>query len=401
MDTNDTNLRDRVAPASRSLAPDLARGLMLALIAVANVMIYLHARPYGLRQHIVEDGTLDRAVTVVMVSLVDGRAYPLFAALFGYGLARIAANQRARGLDVAGSAAVVRRRSWWMLGFGFVHAALAFSGDILGWYGLIGVLLAHRLRMRDRTLLWTAAVWLVLTSAIQGMVYADATVSDQRSHFWSFAIDDPATAALFRMLEWAMNPVGMLAVVSAVLIGIWAGRLRVLEAPAEYRTLLRRTAVLGIGPGLLGGLGMALATAGIWTPPQPWLAVLSWVHIGSGVLCGLGYAALIALWADRVQRRHHGSPPVVIKALRATGEMSMSAYLAQSLVFAALLPAWTLGWGATLGTAGAAALGLATWAATVAGAAWWARTGRRGPAEALLRRMTYGPRATWRATIGS
>lgn len=375
--------------------------MMLALIAVANVMIYLHARPYGLRQHIVEDGTLDRVVTAVMVALVDGRAYPLFAALFGYGLARIAANQRDRGLDDAGSAAVVRRRSWWMLAFGFVHAALAFSGDILGWYGLIGVLLAHRLRMRSGTLLWTAFAWLVVASAIQGMVYADATVSSQRSHFWSFAIDDPAAAALFRLLEWAMNPVGMLAVVSAVLVGIWAGRRRILEAPAEHRTLLRRTAALGIGPGILGGVGMALATAGMWTPPQPWLAVLSWMHIASGVLCGLGYAALIALWADRLQRRHRGSPPVVIKALRATGEMSMSCYLAQTVVFAALLPAWTLAWGAALGTAGAAALGLATWAATVAGAAWWARSGRKGPAEALLRRMTYGPRAASRATIGS
>ena len=39
--------------SARALAPDLARGSMLALIAVANVMIYLHARPYGLRQHIV------------------------------------------------------------------------------------------------------------------------------------------------------------------------------------------------------------------------------------------------------------------------------------------------------------------------------------------------------------
>lgn len=39
----------------RALAPDLARGLMLALIAVANVMIYLHGRPYGLRQHVVQE----------------------------------------------------------------------------------------------------------------------------------------------------------------------------------------------------------------------------------------------------------------------------------------------------------------------------------------------------------
>src|SRR5699024_9818530 len=126
----------------RSLAPDLARGLMLALIAVANVMIYLHARPYGLRQHIVEDSLVDQLVTALMVTFVDGRAYPLFAVLFGYGLARILANQQARGLSSDAAARQVRRRSWWLLAFGFCHALLGFSGDILGWYGLIGVVLA-------------------------------------------------------------------------------------------------------------------------------------------------------------------------------------------------------------------------------------------------------------------
>ncbi len=81
----------------RALAPDLARGFMLALIAVANVMIYLHGRPYGLRQHVVQDGLFDRVVTAVVVTFVDARAYPLFGALFGYGLVRIAQRQTGRG----------------------------------------------------------------------------------------------------------------------------------------------------------------------------------------------------------------------------------------------------------------------------------------------------------------
>lgn len=36
----------------RAPVPDIARGAMLALIALANVMICLHDRPYGVRQHI-------------------------------------------------------------------------------------------------------------------------------------------------------------------------------------------------------------------------------------------------------------------------------------------------------------------------------------------------------------
>jgi uncharacterized protein len=373
----------------RALAPDLARGAMLALIAVANVMIYLYARPYGLRQHIVEDGTLDRVVTAVLVTCVDARAYPLFAALFGYGIARIAANQRARGLDEAAARRVVRRRSWFLVAFGLVHAALAFSGDVLGWYGLLGLVLAGRLGVSDRTLLRAATVWLVVASAVQGLVYSDPLVRDQRTYLWSFAIDRPAEAAAFRLLEWVMTPFGLLAVVSPMLVGLWAGRRRILEQPQRHAVLLRRTAVVGIAAGILGGVAMALATVHAWVPPYLVVVVVSWVHIAAGVLCGLGYAALIALCAARLQGRE--TLPWSVRALRATGERSLSCYLAQTVVFATLLPAWALGWGATLGTAGAAVLALGTWALTVAAAGALARAGRPGPAEALLRRLTYRP----------
>lgn len=269
---------------------------------------------------------------------------------------------------------------------------------MLGWYGLLGLLLAGRLQAGDRALLRAAAIWLVLASAVQGLVYADPAVRRQRTYLWSFAIEDPAEAAAFRLLEWLMTPVGLLAVVSPMLVGVWAGRRRILEEPQRHAGLLRRTAVVGIAAGLLGGVGMALATVHVWHPPFAVLAVVSWVHIATGVLCGLGFAALIALWAARASRG--GARSRGVRALRATGERSLSCYLAQTVVFATLLPAWSLGWGATLGTAGAALLALGTWALTVAGAAL-ARAGRPGPAEVLLRRLTYRPsRPLERAATG-
>src|SRR5699024_6400558 len=60
------------------------------------------------------------------------------------------------------------------------------------------------------------------------------------------------------------------------------------------------------------------------------------------------------------------------------------------VVFVALLPAWTLGLGSALGTAEATALALLTWLLTVVASDALARRGRRGPAETLLRRLTYG-----------
>lgn len=379
---------------TRALAPDLARGLMLALIAVANVMIYLHGRPYGLRQHVVEDGLLDRVATAVVVACVDARAYPLFAALFGYGLVRIAQRQAARGLGPRRVRAVLRRRSRWLIVLGLVHAVLGFSGDVLGWYGLLGLVLASMTAARGRTLIVAAAVWLVPASAVQGLVYADPRTRVQRDYLWSYAVEDPAVAAGWRLLEWVSTPVGLLAVVSPLLIGMWAAQRRVLETPEQHLPLLRRTAVLGITAGVLGGACTALATAHVWTPSFPVSALLSWLHILTGVFCGLGYAAAITLAARRLTTGSTGPLPGWARALQVTGQLSLSCYLAQSVVFVALLPAWTLGVGAELGTAAATLLALAAWAGTVLLASRWARTGRPGPAEALLRRLTHAPRRT-------
>lgn len=373
---------------------------MLAPIALANVMLYLYDRPYGLRQHVITDSVWDQLTSALVTGLVDARAYPLFAALFGYGLVQMARRRRSAGASEADVDRAVRRRSWALIGFGAVHALLAFSGDILGWYGLLGILTVRLLRLGDRAVLRLAAGWLILASAVQGVIYADPAVRTERSLFSSVAIDDVASAAGWRMIEWVMTPFGLLAVVSALLVGAWAARHRVLEHPEAHVRLLRRTAVIGVTASVLGGLGTALATAGVWTPTYVVSFLLSWLHILTGVLGGLGYAAVIALVVVRLQRRGR-TEGAVVRALRATGERSLSAYLAQSVVFAALLPAATLGWGAELGPAGAAVLALVTWGATVAGALALGRSGRRGPAESLLRRLTRPSRSSVaRATIG-
>jgi uncharacterized membrane protein YeiB len=64
-------------------------------------------------------------------------------------------------------------------------------------------------------------------------------------------------------------------------------------------------------------------------------------------------------------------------------------YLAQSVVFVALFAAWAGGLGDDLGSAAVAGIAVLTWAATVAAAVLLERRGARGPAEVLLRRLTY------------
>ncbi|GAA4903939.1 putative membrane protein YeiB [Stackebrandtia albiflava] len=375
-----------IGVSERSRAPDLARGAMLLLIALANIPIYLHGRPYGLRQHIVETGLADRFVAVVTTVLIDMRAYPMFAALFAYGLVTIHRRQRAAGVAERQARRVLRRRHLLLIGFGAVHAVLLFSGDILGLYGLLGLLVTRLLRLSDRALLWLAAAWLPIASLLQGAAFADTDTRPDRTMFWSFAIPDYPTAVAFRAMEWLFTPVGLLAVFSAALIGVWAARHDVLTDPHRHRVLLRRTAIVGLTSMVLGGLPIGTAVGGLWTVTDPAVAyLLSALHVATGVCGGMGYAAAIALWATRRPDR----PGPVTRALTALGRRSLSGYLAQSVAFAVLLTPPMLGMGRWIGSAQAAGIAVAVWAVTVCAAVLAERRGLRGPAEVLLRRLAY------------
>jgi uncharacterized membrane protein YeiB len=153
--------------------------------------------------------------------------------------------------------------------------------------------------------------------------------------------------------------------------------------------LLTRTAVAGIAVAVLFGLPMALMAAQLWTAPPVALVVLSgFLHAVGGYAGGLGYAALFGLLAIRLAS---GTGPVT-SALQACGQRSLSCYLAQSVAFVALLPAWTLGLGAGAQLWQTALFAIGAWLVILLVAAASDRAGYRGPAEVLLRRLTYGPR---------
>ncbi|AFR09626.1 hypothetical protein B005_1807 [Nocardiopsis alba ATCC BAA-2165] len=367
--------------ADRSLAPDLARGIMLLLIALAHA----HLFTVFIGGDETAPTVLDRIATGGTIVFVDLRAYPMFAALFGYGLAQIHHRRTEQGHEWRPTRALLRRRGLWLIVFGVAHAALLFFGDILAVYGIVALLFVGVLRLRDRTLVILASLWLPLAAAAHALLAADDAMNDQGMPLMPDGFVDEL---LFRLSFYPFLIVLMfLSTVVPFLVGVLAARHRVLEKPREHLRLLRATAFVGIPLAVLGGVPLALTKTGVWTDATPLdLLLITPLHQVTGYTGGLGYAALIALIAVHLNDRRGR----VTDALSALGQRSMTFYLAQSVVWAVLFSSYALHVQLTSSALGVA-IAVAVWGTTVLLADLMRRGGRRGPAETALRRLTYGP----------
>lgn len=406
--SNPAPVRAPVARSSRAFAPDVARGMMLLFIALANVSWHLWDRDTGLTNAHPVDGTvLDKVLQTVMMVAVDGRSYPLFAFLFGYGMVQFHRSRVRRGIAEPVVRRMLWRRHWALLLFGLVHAALLFMGDVLGAYGLAGLLLVWLFfRRKDRTLVvWAGvlagllavgAVFQLVGGAIvvaipeateaasAGTPFGAGTASELTAGTASYGWSVVARTAMW--LVMTPGQVLSLAIPIALLCGIVAARRGMLDDPAAHRRTLTRLAAIGIPLAWAGGLPGALLHVGALPALEP----VSWAFLGlgavTGIAGGLGYAAAFGLLAARWQ----AAPPAPTRWIAAVGKRSLSFYLFQSLVFAPLLSAWGLGLGGRIGTTGALAIALGVWAVSVALAMVLERRGMRGPCEVALRRLTYG-----------
>jgi uncharacterized protein len=161
----------------------------------------------------------------------------------------------------------------------------------------------------------------------------------------------------------------------------------VLEDPVSHRDLLSRVAVVGTGLAVVGGVPLMLIDTAIWTPSDMVAVSAYALHSVTGIAGGLAYAAIIGLVVGRGRRGHPGP---LVRALVACGQWSLTCYLLQSVIFVGLFAPYAGGLGTRVGDAAASGIAVMTWLATVVLAALMARDGRRGPAEAALRRLTYG-----------
>lgn len=373
----------------RSLAPDLARGFMLLLIGLAYGAVYLEASATVLAP--VAEGGADRVTNFLRTVFVHERSYTMFTALFGYGLVMIIRKLQRQEMPAVAIRKLLRRRGWLLLLFGFIHGALVFSGEILGTYGLASVLLAGLVLREDRRLKRVMVAFLAVQATLIALLWTGAYAGGALTEFTDAGTTGQVNylpSVLERALEYPFSPpfiLVMYPVIPVLLIGVWAGRKRLLEDAVTHRRLLVRTAWIGTTVSIVCAAPLGAINAG-WVGLEPLpTGVLVAVHNLSGIAGGLGYLAIFALIGHRLQ----GRQGLVASALAATGQRSLTAYLTMSVLIAVAFAPWGLGLGVTISVTAAALASFACWVLALLLCVGLARAGRAGPADALLRRMLY------------
>ncbi|ACZ83095.1 DUF418 domain-containing protein [Streptosporangium roseum] len=361
---------------TRSLAPDLARGFMLLLIALAHAPAFVGDWDAG-------PAALNTAAKFVKSLFADNQARSMFVLLFGYGLGQLAHRQHARGDDWTSVRKLLRRRAFWLIVIGFANTVLLVPIDIIAVYGLTLLVLAPLVRARDSVLWWTS----ILTLIPATLLLAWQSVAAQAGPVTMAEFMEPTFGAhlVASIPSWPVETaISTIIVVPGMLVGIWAARRRILDEPERHASLLRRITVIFIGVSVIGRLPAALLAAGAWTTtsaPIGWTIAIA--HDLTGYAGGIGMAAAAGLVAIRVRRGR------LITALAALGQRSLTFYLLQSVVWVALFYPFTLGLRDDMSFAATFGIAIGLWVASVLLAEWMRRAGYRGPAEVLLRRLSY------------
>lgn len=370
------------------MALDALRGFALVGIILGNVTWFSgYAVASPAQRLALGTAAADQPIAFLLHMLVDGKLYGLFSLMFGAGFALMVAGADARGLPVA---RVVARRLTALLAIGLVHATLLWFGDIVSLYAVAAVPLYWLRRWSLRRLAVAASVCLTAPVVPSAVILVTAVVTGDTGPgdpghgpaalLPAFALGryPERLAANWAFLgeRWELallsgRPIRLLGM---FILGMCAVRLRRQPPPTIACALVVTALVSNVVLALLADVAVR--------PPSLLGLSRDLVYAIAIPTGSVAYATI--LWP----RFSAGGP--LTRVLAAAGRLSLSHYLTQSLVLAALFYGCGLGLWGRVGIAWAVCIALAIAALQVLCSPLWLRWLGSGPAERVLRRLTYG-----------
>ncbi len=337
----------------------------------------------------------DSAIWDGMFFAFGGKAYAIFALLFGFSFYIQDSRQQAKGEDF-------RWRFCWRLLLLFVLGninAVFFTGEVLVLYSIVGFVMPLTCRLSDRALLILGGVLLVqplhIIYSIISMVDPDFTLpAFQTQALWRAAREMQGGGNFWQMAS----------------VNLWEGQLASLAWAWDNARFFQSAALFIFGM-LIGRRGLFKADNGaFWGRALSWGLVLFFPLSGlssmitteflaNAELCkglrmivkSLSNFSFTVVLTSAIVLAYYNSDKIreVLSWLIPYGRMSLTNYLTQSLVGAFVFYNWGLGLYDTLGITYSFLVGILLFVVQYAACRWWMSNHKQGPFEYLWREATW------------
>lgn len=338
----------------------------------------------------------------VMHAFFEYKFITLFSILFGASIFMVGGERsdKARG-------AVLRRRLFWLLVIGLIHALLIWYGDILVTYALTGFLVLLARSWRPRTLFIAGVVLMLLALGIQGLfgLMFDYIPADKLAQI----------TTQMKAQMWAPPSEEVEGVIAAYQGGLMSALEQNVSVWIQFMAgglpflIIRTAGVMMVGMALFKW-GFLSGNAPVWLywvmlalgavalsaiGYQAWLnaqALFEFIHMQTrGMIPNMALAIFVSLaYASVCVLLVKGGLRFVTEPLAAVGRMAFTNYLTQSLIMT------TIFWGGRgFGLFGEVdrptlwAIVLAVWALQLIWSPLWLLRFQMGPLEWIWRRLSY------------
>ncbi|MBO9715374.1 MAG: DUF418 domain-containing protein [Pseudoxanthomonas sp.] len=340
---------------------------------------------------------LQLAVHDTVWLLFAGKAFALLALCFGVSFFIIMDRAARRGVDFSG-------RFVWRLALlaamGLLHG-LWYRGDVLEVLAVMGLFLLPFHRLRSNRWLLAFALFFLLQPLMLVRIaagLAGAEWANQPLRFWSATTPhvymDGGLAETLRMnivdghgFKWLfMYESGRLSqILGLSLVGMLLGRIGFFGHPQEFA----RARMLGLFVALAAAVALYVLREPIAALVPATEAMFMPRALAGALLASLFDLAVMAVLMLGFTAAYYGGGHRALGVLAPAGRMTLTLYVAQSLVFVPVFYGFGLGLHASMSQVQAVLLGLVAFAVQVVIAHLWFRRFYYGPLEWLWRAGTY------------
>ena len=337
----------------------------------------------------------DQATWDSLFFAFSGKAYAIFALLFGYTFFLQDERARREGRDF-------RPRFVWRLvllaAFGVVNSAF-YPGEVLGLYAIVGLVLPMVARLPDRAVLAIASgmllapdlIWTTVRALTEGGEAAatpnfypwwQATVNAiDTGDFWKTLYSNITDGRIY-CLVWSLDYGRVVQAPALMMMGMLVGRRGLFDDTEKNIAFWSKAALVAIlcfFP--LKGVAEMLPE---WVDNQ---AVAEPLGMLAGAWQKLAF--MVFMTSAIIVVFHRTRLRGALMRFVPIGRMSLTMYIAQSMIGSALFHPWGLGLAARLGSVASLGVGIGIFAILYTFAALWLSRHRQGPLEWLWRKATW------------